>query len=107
MEDFVLPCMPLYGIICVYFCRTLITRRVHGRIYGLDLKRENGHLGNHTRFINDEENGCRFEDQGNEAWNHMCDKRGSCQGKDAGVLFRLYTLALDVIQVLDGRNKSC
>ena len=42
-ENFVLPCMPIFGCwyisIYVYFCRTLIYQKVHGRFYGLDWKR--------------------------------------------------------------------
>ena len=45
---------------------------VHGRFYGFDLKKGNGHLGEKpveaTRLINDEENDCRFEVQREEHW---------------------------------------
>ena len=42
MENFVLPRMPY--MVCIYMGHTFITRKVHRRFYGLDLK-GNGRLG--------------------------------------------------------------
>ena len=47
----------------VYFCHTFITWSVHRRFYGFSLKTEKIVLENsdgYARFVNDEENGCRF-----------------------------------------------
>ena len=70
MENFVLPCMPVCGMyICV--CCMFITWRVHGRFYGLDLRKEWSSWETrhrYARFVNDEENGCRFEGQWKETW---------------------------------------
>ena len=49
MDSFVLPCMPECG---KYMCRVFISgeSRVHGRFYGLDLKKGNGRLGTLHRY---------------------------------------------------------
>ena len=71
-------------------------------------------LETHARLVNDEENGCRIEDQRleSETTHNLCDN--SCQRKVAGVYSSLTIqfiniLSLDVIQVPDGRNyfQSC
>ena len=52
----------------------LVTQGVHGRFYRLDLKKEmmSGKTRHrYTRFVNDGENGCRFEDQRIETWIYM------------------------------------
>ena len=52
------------------------------KILGLDKKKGNGRFGNlprYARFVS-EENGCRCQGQRKDA--------DSCQGKDAGVLFK-------------------
>ena len=68
----------------------------------------------YARFVNVEENDCRFEDR-KTLESHATCMMNSCQGKIAGVFFRLndsihqHAPALDVLQVLDGRNyfQSC
>ena len=58
MENFVLLCMPIFGIYEPY----VHNPGVHGRFYGLDLKKGNGRLGKQamkvTRLVNDKENDC-------------------------------------------------
>ena len=62
-ESFVLPYMSVCGIYMPY----VHNPGVHGRLYGLDLKKGNGRLGKQAmevaRLVNGEENDCRFEVQ--------------------------------------------
>ena len=65
MENFVLRRIP----VVLLQCRMYITRRVHGRFYGLNLKKGNGRLGKPAmRLICHEENCCSLEDLRKETW---------------------------------------
>ena len=69
----------LYVYLCI-FCM-FITRRVHGRFYGLDLKKnKQSFWKTRARFISDEENCCRIKDRRleNESTHSLC---GCCQEK--------------------------
>ena len=69
MENFILPYMSVYGI---YMCRTFISLRGNGIFHVLDLKNRKWSSWKtrhrYARFVNDEENGCRFEGQRKETW---------------------------------------
>ena len=61
----------IYIYICVCVCHMFITHESAQKILQTQLKKGNGHLGKpsiYTRFVNDEENSCRFEGQGKETW---------------------------------------
>ena len=72
MKNFVLLCMPVCGVyVGIYIYVPYVHNLgVHGRFYGLDLKKGNGRLGKQAleiaRLINDEENDCRFNVQREE-----------------------------------------
>ena len=97
----------IYVYICV--CCTFITRRLHGRFYGLDLKKGNTCLGKPDIDTLDssrvKKTAADSKAKGKKPDLHAACLVNSCQGKDAGVTTQfINTLALDVIQVLDSRN---
>ena len=63
MESFILLHMPVYIYIYIYiYIYVIYNLGVHGRFYGLDLKKGNICLALEiARLVNDEENNCRFE----------------------------------------------
>ena len=87
---------------------------LHRRFYGLDLKRKWSYLKTYhrliARFINNEENGCRFEGQRKETWIYtrpawlIAVRERMLEFYSDGTTQFINTLALDVIHVLDSRN---
>ena len=83
-DEYIVPCMCV-----VYVCGTLITMRVHRRFNSFD-KKGNGRLGKLAiDTLRHEEIGCtRRTMERNLDLLTIC-LFNSCQGKDAGVIFRL------------------
>ena len=85
-EDFIFRAWPYV----VYLPHTFLTWRVHGRFYALDLKKEMVVLKNSpARFVNGEETAVVSKSIAGVLAPHVTCMVNSCQGKDAGILFRL------------------